>query len=469
MMRSLFSGVSGLQNHQVRMDVIGNNISNVNTTGFKKGRVTFQDLFSQTLDSPSGPNDVRGGINPKQVGLGVSTASIDTIFNPGSLQNTGIKSDLAISGNGFFVVRNGEENLFTRAGAFDVDKEGWLVNPANGMRVQGWNADITEEGVFAVDATGPVTDISIPIQAKDVAKETSVVRLRSNLDKNTPLIPVDNPSAAETNAGTWTVEQEIFDTFGNPHVLQLNFTRNVDNVNQWDVATVIDPDSEAPIPTTVSVGDIPTVAGQTFSIQFDNNGVIQSVFNADGGLDETEELEIGISIEVPETTLVPDDAGILGPQIQNMTLSLGTAGSFTDAVTQFAASSSTKSFFQDGYQMGYLKDFAIDRSGNVIGTFSNQQKRILGQIALATFSNQEGLEKVGDTNFTVSINSGDPDIGTAATLDRGVILSGKLEMSNVDLSEDFTDMIITQRGFQANSRTIRTSDQLLQELLTLKQ
>lgn len=466
MMRSLFAGVSGLQNHQIRMDVIGNNISNVNTIGFKKGRVTFQDLFSQYLDSAAGPNEKRGGINPKQVGLGVTTASIDTIFNAGSLQNTGVKSDVAIAGNGFFVLRNGTENLFTRAGAFDIDAEGWLVNPANGMRVQGWNAETDGTNIF-VNQTGAIEDLRVPIQAKDPAKSTTQVLMRSNLDKNTPILGPDATEEEIRNA-TWTVEQDIYDSFGNIHVLQMNFTREVGVANQWRVNTVIDPNAIELTIATSSIAGVDSVDG-SFLISFDNNGLLQSVTNDAGGLDENEGLVVNFAMEVADTNPVLNEAGIEEAQIQNFAVNIGDVGVYTDSVTQFASASSSKVYLQDGYTMGYLKDFNIDRSGNIIGSYSNQQKRIIGQIALATFPNSEGLEKTGETNFTTTINSGYANIGEAGTLDRGTILAGKLEMSNVDLAEDFTDMIVTQRGFQANSRTIRTADQMIQELLTLKQ
>ena len=141
MMRSLYSGVSGLQNHQTRMDVIGNNISNVNTTGFKRGRVNFQDMLSQQMSGAAKPTESVGGVNPKEVGLGMTVASIDTIHTQGSLQTTGVQTDLAIQGNGFFVLKNGDKTYFTRAGNFGIDNQGTLVNPANGLRVQGWMAE----------------------------------------------------------------------------------------------------------------------------------------------------------------------------------------------------------------------------------------------------------------------------------------------------------------------------------------
>ncbi len=463
MMRSLYSGVSGLQNHQIRMDVIGNNISNVNTIGYKKARVTFQDIFSQYLDSPSQPNEKRGGINPKQVGLGVTVASIDNVFTEGSPQTTGIKTDLAINGNGFFVLRNGSEELYTRAGAFDVDSEGWLVNPANGMRVQGWNRDLDSE----INATGPVEDIRIPLSVKDPAKATTEVRMRSNLNKNTAIIP-EGATEAEVRAGTWVVEQDIYDAYGNKHILQLNFTREPDTVDNWRVNAIVNPQDENPVPLTISVNGVDS-ADTSFLINFDNNGVIQGITNDAGGADTEGGLQVQFTYEVPNTSPVLNDAGILAPETQTFQLDVGNVGNFTESITQFASSSSTKVYFQDGYEMGYLKDFTIDRAGYIVGSYTNQQKRQMAQIALASFMNPEGLSKVGETNFERTINSGYANIGAPETEDKGVLRSGKLEMSNVDLAEEFTDMIITQRGFQANSRTIRTSDQMLQEVLTLKQ
>ena len=169
MMRSLFAGVSGMQNHQTRMDVIGNNVSNVNTTGFKRGRVNFQDMISQQLSGAAAPTTEVGGVNPKEVGLGVTTASIDTIFTQGNLQSTGVSTDIAIQGNGFFVLKNGEETFYTRAGTFGVDKDGTLVNPANGLRVQGYMARELN-GEMVINTAGYTEDLIIPVGSKDPAK-----------------------------------------------------------------------------------------------------------------------------------------------------------------------------------------------------------------------------------------------------------------------------------------------------------
>mgnify|MGYP003523903999 FL=1 len=176
MMRSLYSGVSGLQNHQTRMDVIGNNISNVNTVGFKRGRVNFQDMISQQLQGAAKPSEELGGVNPKEVGLGMTVAAIDNIFNQGNLQSTGVSTDLAIQGNGFFIMKSGDETFYTRNGAFSLDSNGTLVNPANGMRVQGWMAqDVNGEQVLTTAATPG--DLVIPVGSKDPAKETNNVEV----------------------------------------------------------------------------------------------------------------------------------------------------------------------------------------------------------------------------------------------------------------------------------------------------
>ncbi|MDR0316632.1 MAG: flagellar hook-basal body complex protein, partial [Treponema sp.] len=193
MMRSLFSGVSGLQNHQTRMDVIGNNISNINTTGFKRNRVNFQDILYQQLQGAARPTEEIGGVNPKEVGLGMSVASIDTIHIQGSFQTTGVGTDLAINGTGFFILDNAGKQLFTRAGTFSVDSAGLMVNPANGMRVQGWTAREVE-GYTVLDVSRPVGDINIPVGGKDPAKATTFINFACNLDKRIPEVP-ENPTA----------------------------------------------------------------------------------------------------------------------------------------------------------------------------------------------------------------------------------------------------------------------------------
>jgi len=461
MMRSLYSGVSGLQNHQIRMDVLGNNIANINTTGFKKGRVNFQDMLSQTLSGAAKPTDEVGGVNPKQVGLGMMIATIDTIHTQGSLQTTGVMTDLAVQGEGFFILQDGEKRFFTRDGSFGIDQDGRLVNPANGLRVQGWQA-VTIDGITRINNAADIDDLIIPVGDKDPAAATTEVELACNLDKRTTEIP---PGAAPQTVldGTWSTTFDIYDSFGNVHQLQVNFTKVVGIANRWQAEVIVDPAAEIPTNTLAEVG----AANNTdnlFFIDFDNLGSLAAVLDAQGDTIAEEMLQVQVSFDVPEATIPAGEVAVR----QLFNLNLGEVGSYRSAVTQFAEKSSTKAITQNGYPMGYLESFKIDQSGVVTGVYSNGTNRAIGQVALAGFTNPGGLEKAGENTYEVSNNSGEARIDAAGIAGKGKIIAGALEMSNVDLAEQFTDMIVTQRGFQANSRTITTSDQMIQELLTLK-
>ncbi len=461
MMRSLWAGVSGLTNHQTRMDVLGNNIANVNTTGFKKGRVTFQDMLSQTLSGAAKPTEEVGGVNPQQVGLGMMVSTIDTIHIQGALQSTGVMTDVALQGNGFFILNQGEKSYYTRNGAFGLDQDGLLVNPANGMRVQGWMAQ-TVNGVTMINNSAEVGDLIIPVGSKDPARATTAVQFACNLDKRTPEIP--EGAAPETVIqGTWQTTFDVFDTFGRAHKLQANFSKVVGTPNRWQVQVQVDPAAAANTNTRAQAG---AAANNTnaFFVDFDNLGALVGVSDAAGNAVTAGGLQVAVSYDVPDTTVPAGQATVR----QTFNLNLGQVGAYKDAVTQFAESSSTKAIKQDGYTMGYLESFKIDQAGVITGVYSNGTNRVIGQMALASFANQGGLEKAGENVYTRSNNSGDPNVGPSGIAGKGKVIAGTLEMSNVDLAEQFVDMIVTQRGFQANSRTITTSDQMLQELLTLK-
>lgn len=462
MMRSLYSGVSGLQNHQTRMDVIGNNVSNVNTTGFKRGRVNFQDMISQQMAGAAKPTEEKGGVNPKEVGLGMTVASIDTVFTQGNLQSTGIATDLAIQGNGFFLEKNGEKSYYTRAGAFSLDSDGTLVNPANGFKVQGYMArEINGEMVLQTSATPE--DLVIPVGSKDPAKATSSVKYACNLNKNTPEIQ-EGANAADVAKGTWSIEEKVYDSFGNTHLLTINLTRVPGVANQWRAEVNVDANNADFTQTRVGLGTTDGV-GNTFLVNFDNTGTLQSVTDEAGNLtNPTGEVILQASYTVPGAN--PNEDGT--PYRQTMDINLGTIGSQKNTITQSASPSSTKAFFQDGYTMGYLENFKIDSSGIITGVYSNGSSRTIGQLALATFSNQNGLEKAGENTYVESNNSGLANIGISGIAGKGSLLAGALEMSNVDLSEQFTDMIVTQRGFQSNAKTIQTADTLLETVLSLK-
>ncbi|MBQ4236113.1 MAG: flagellar hook protein FlgE [Treponema sp.] len=462
MMRSLYSGVSGLQNHQTRMDVIGNNISNVNTYGFKKGRVDFQDMISQQLSGAARPGEELGGVNPKEVGLGMTVASIDTIFTQGNLQSTGVSTDLAIQGNGFFVLKNGEETLYSRAGVFGVDANGTLVNPANGLRVQGWMAqDINGEQIVQTSAS--TTDLVIPVGQKDPPKATETVRYLCNLDKNLPEIP-ENPTEADIIKGTWQTEIDIYDSYGNTHQLHMDFQKVPGNPNQWTVAITVDPAAEVPTETRAGIGTTDGM-NNVYTLNFDNLGTLQSVTDSAGNTSNpTGNIILQASYNVPESN--PDANG--NPYRQTINLDLGTIGSVENTITQSASKSTTKAYFQDGYTLGYLDNFSIDQAGIITGVYSNGSTRTIGQIAMASFTNQGGLEKKGDNTYAESINSGMANIGEARTAGKGSFLAGTLEMSNVDLTEQLTDMIVTQRGFESNAKTITTGDSMLETVINLK-
>jgi flagellar hook protein FlgE len=465
MMRSLFSGVSGLQNHQTRMDVIGNNLANINTTGFKRNRVNFQDIFYQQLQGAARPTDSLGGVNPKEVGLGMSVASIDTIHIQGGFQTTGVGTDLAINGTGFFVLNDGQNLLYTRAGAFGVDVNGTLVNPANGMRVQGWMAEDIE-GVQLLDVSRDVEDLIIPVGSKDPARATTVVNFACNLDKRMPEIP-DGATDRQIREGTWNTSIKVYDSFGEEHTLRVSLTRVQGVNNSWNAEVAVDPDAELPTNASIGLGVDPPAPGAAtvFTINFNNDGTLLSTVDAagneSGGIGE---VIMNLAYDVQSATPGADGALVR----QTFQLNLGNVGSTINSITQFAESSSSKAVKQDGYTMGYMDEFKIDGSGIITGIFTNGTTRTLGQIAMASFVNQGGLQKAGDNTYLVSTNSGPADIGPSGIAGKGKIQAGALEMSNVDMADQLTDMIITQRGFQVNSRTIQTADQLLQELLTLK-
>jgi len=418
MMRSLFSGVSGLKNHQVRMDVIGNNIANVNTLGFKAGRVTFKEGFAQLLQGAGAPQNGQGGTNPMQVGLGMQVGSMDTIFTQGNLETTGVSTDLAIQGDAFFVVRKGSQDFYTRAGNFTVDSDGRLVSATNGYRVQGRMADQT--GVFASDVIG---DITLPVGQKAPAFATSGITLGGNLDA----------SAAAGTVVSTTIT--VYDAQGGTHEVQVALTKDAVNPNEWDYAVT------AP---GMTVGG----AGATGTLTFDP---------ATG--------QMLTPATDPAFTL--DDATAPADYAQ-IGVTLGLGGGTLSGLTQFAGSTTAALQDQDGYSWGTLQSYSIDRTGTITGSFSNGVNLVLGQIALADFNNPGGLAKGGDNMFNSSSNSGTAVLSFATAESASSIASGALEMSNVDLTQEFTNMIVAQRGFQANSKVITSTDELLQEVVNLK-
>ena len=484
MMRSLYSGVSGLKNHQTRMDVVGNNISNVNTTGFKSSRVTFSDTLSQTLSGASAPTDNRGGTNPKQIGLGSATSSIDTLFTDSSVQSTGVNTDLCLSGNGLFVVKDGNLSYYTRNGNFKFDKQGYYVN-SDGLKVQGWSATTPGD---AINTNGQPSEICIPAGKTMAASATKVATFSKNLDAAEPRIKsmsvtyVDGTTAdvpaKTTNAvevgknfdagagakqvasitlrmtdGTTTTETSgafkldnskpkttiatIYDSLGNAHNVTIYMTKtdvSSKNGNKWTIS--LDPAGTNKQTITESDGTTTTVNMTDLELQFDVNGGLKTGSGT-------------------ATLTLTNGAG--DNQSVNLTF---------DDVTQYAGSS-TAFANTDGNAAGTLKSVSIDSSGVITGTYTNGLNVQEAQVAIAQFNNASGLTKTGNSLYTESNNSGTPNIGTVNDLGCTVTPSS-LEMSNVDMASELTDMIVTQRGYQSNSKIITVSDELLETLINMK-
>ncbi|WP_069649605.1 flagellar hook protein FlgE [Caloranaerobacter ferrireducens] len=421
MMRSMYSGVSGLRVHQLKMDVIGNNIANVNTIGYKRGQVTFQEVFSQVVKGAGAPQAGRGGTNPQQIGLGLKIGSINTIFAKGASQRTDNPTDLMIDGEGFFMVTDDPkyENIYyTRAGNFVLDKEGYLVTP-DGFKVLG----INESGEYA----------PIKINRSETAppSASTTVEFVGNLD-----------SRMQANEEFLT-DTIVKDSLGNSYKINFKFTKTA-NPNEWDldVVNVID------LATGNAISPAPTSSTQTLT--FDSNGFLNSA---------TKTFEIQFS----------GTDTYFGPSSSDNKLVVDFS-----KITQFANENDVKGFDvpdqngQYGKSAGSLTGFAVDASGVITGSFTNGEKKSLGQLVLAKFDNPMGLQKVGNNFFESTPNSGEPQIGKPSSSGFGSINPGVLEMSNVDLSMEFTEMITTQRGFQANSRVITTTDEMLQELVNMK-
>jgi flagellar hook protein FlgE len=402
MLRSLFSGISGLRAHQQMMDVTGNNIANVNTTGYKSSQTVFQDTLSQMVNAAGAPQNGAGGTNPAQVGLGVRTASINANFNQGAAQTTGKSGDMMIQGDGFFMVKSGGEELFTRAGSFTFDANGSLTTP-NGQIVQGWSADLTGK----VNTAGAPGNIKLPIGISLSPVQTTSFTLTGNLSyeslvndvKVIPIPTIDKDGASGT----------------------LNVTLTKTDDDTWQMTMPDDP-INGPVPPF----DVNFVGGRAQS------GVNDSAGNDTGEIDMG-----GYKINLKD-------------------------------VTNYSGSTEARVSASDGSAAGLLSSYTVSNTGQIVGVFSNGLKQTLGQLALANFNNVNGLEKIGDSMFRSTVNSGLAQVGAAGSAGLGLITNGALEMSNVDLAQEFTNLVIAQRGFQANSRIITTSDEILQELVNLK-
>lgn len=489
MMRSLFSGVSGLKNHQTRMDVIGNNISNVNTTGFKSSRVNFTDMLSQTLSGASTPQDNVGGTNPKQIGLGSAVGAIDLLFTNGSVQSTGVNTDLALSStNALFILDlsgTGNNLKYTRNGDFQFDADGHYVQAGTGYYVQGWTADAKSGSINTQDKVGKITIESGKQMAPAAttqatytnnlnAEVPTITKITYTLNTSGTISTVTTPPGAAMPAaidpsnttgekptsatvtlsdgstltltsGKYAVGNSmpvvttinVYDTLGAEHELTLYFTLTSASDNKWSVSLSTDGEDPSSFSWKEKDGTTTTATMDNIDLQFDENGVIKQ------------------------------GAGTSKLQLKNGSASPQTIQIDLNGLTQYS-SSSTIAANTDGNAAGTLSSISIDKSGVITGTYTNGLKRTEAQVALQRFNNPGGLTKIGESLYEDSNNaglSGSPS--TAADLG-ATITPAALEMSNVDVANEFTDMIITQRGFQGNSKIITVSDEMLETLINMK-
>lgn len=567
MMRSLYSGVAGLKTHQIRMDVIGNNIANVNTTAYKSSSMTFSELMSQTTQKASGANATTGvgGTNAKQIGLGVKAGAINTaITTQGSAQSTGNPFDIMITGDNFFVVSNGSENFFTRDGSFYVDGAGNLAMTSTGYNVMGWGVDETTGNIKQDTVTAlrimSAANMTYPPEA------TTQANISGILDENDKDVTSANGKTVNLNffdargysyTAKFTFKQsggdktneyslelnKILDstgkeidisgiTFGEQNLeqtLSSKLSLNTDSY-KWDDATktlqttATPPETVAELDKIFKNGALITDKDKAEEVQ-KNLDAIAKAYGYEGSTDEFLKLyTTGKAGQVTVQTMLENmsknmtgddilpkakneeltmtgrkfdgakvvfdkDSGKL-QSINNSTTNLSTTLNFPATMGNFSnitidlsectnydnkgtstvgATSGDLDGLGTGRRLGDMIGVSIQKDGMIYASYDNGMTKLLGQIATAAFANASGLEKEGDNLYSATLNSGEFDgIGVDITAGGGYMSPGQLEMSNVDLSSEFTEMITTQRGFQANSRIITVSDTLLEELTNLK-
>lgn len=481
MMRALYSGVSGLKVHQTKMDVIGNNISNVNTIGFKSSSTLFSDILYQTTSAATGPNATTGaaGMNAMQIGLGANVAAITTnITKTGGSQRTDNWSDLMIEGDSFFIVKNNGTNYFTKAGSFNVDANGNLCTPS-GALVMGWQVSDDDLSSCKADTVSALR-VMAPENLFSEPEATTNTYISGNIDQN------DTQIAFGTSGRIANVQ--FYDNLGNLYTAEFRVTQveEPENTNQYmvTIANVYDADGDS-VFVSKNVAEDGTVTYSSTPIQSFN-------FNGEDVTVEVDEETGEVSIDMEGAALIFNSSTgrfvQIGDEEGNKSISfnlVSDGGPFVpidvdfSSITMFSQSGTTslegtKGSLENkgigaGKAVGNMSGLSIDKTGKIYGTYDNGDQRLLGQIAVATFANPAGLEAVGNNMFATTQNSGEFDgIGKDIATTGGKFNTGVIEMSNVDLASEFTDMITTQRGFQANSRIITTSDTLLEELINLK-
>jgi flagellar hook protein FlgE len=434
MMTSLYTGISGLNANGTAMSVIGDNIANLNTNGFKNSRVTFGDVLSQTVSGGTG-----------QIGRGVMVKEISTEHIQGAFETTGNALDLAIDGDGFFQVNNGEMKLYTRAGQFSVNKDGKVVNP-DGYILQAFLAD--PSGAMT-GTSGDLVFSNAPSQAQPTANARPAINLNADEDIITDAFTLDaNADGDDNDPGNFNSSTtiKVYDSLGGEHEITLYFTKTADNT--WDVNFV----NRNPDPTATST----LILAGTQTLEFDTDGSLIDDGSSAGGID----FDFGTGVVTPQTITFDFGTGTGGTE--------DPIGTGLDGTTQFSSGFSVSSFSQDGYGAGVFQSISFNEGGIISAVFTNGQSKTIGQMALARFLDPGGLNKLGRNMFSETFDSGQPVIGAPETSGLGRLLSNTLELSNVDLSTEFVKLISAQRAFQANSRVITTTDEMMQDLVNLK-
>lgn len=420
---SLYAGQSGLETSSLDLSVIGDNIANANTIGFKGGRAAFEDALSQSL------------VGGAQLGLGAQLETIQKIITQGALTNTGLATDLALQGNGFFMVKgshNGvDSSYYTRAGQFTLDKGGNLVN-LEGLKVQGYAADA------AGNITGQLGDLLVG-NAKAIPVPTANVTVKANLDASAAVPAAWDPLNPQTTSN-FSSDTTVYDSLGKAHATTIYFRKTGTGTWEWHAMT------DGGGLTGGTAGTPTEIASGTLA--FDTSGKLTTVTQASNF----------------------NPLGAVNPQPLNFNLGdpTGTGGTGLAGITQFASPSVTTFMSQDGYGSGDLAAIKVEPDGKITGSFTNGQTRTLGQVAVAEFSSPDKLDRVGGNLYVETPNAGQPTLGGAGAGGRGSIIAGALEQSNVDLAGEFVRMIAAQRSFQASAKTVTTADGLLQELMNIK-
>jgi len=417
---SFSAGLSGLNANSQALSVIGNNLANINTVGYKASTVNFEDLVSQNVGG--------SGVNPAQVGLGVSVGSISPVFRQGAIENTGEASNVAIQGTGFFVLNGSNGQAFTRAGDFTFDSNGSLVTP-DGQFVQGYTALNATTG--KIDTTGQPTNITIPPGVLRAPAPTTRMSTTTNLD------------AGAATGATFSASIQVFDSLGSAHVMTMNYAKT--GPGAWTY-TLTAPGAEV----TGGTAGTPFTVG-TGTLTFDATGKLTAV---NGGA------PAAVTFTTPTFT-----DGAAASSLQWAILDANQK----PTLSGFAAPSQTSSIDQNGSAAAGVQSITINGDGEIIASFGAGQSVPVGQLALANFNNPAGLVKLGGNSFGQTQAAGLANIGTPGTGGRGSVTGGSLEQSNVDMATEFTQMILAQRGYQANAKTITVSDQLLVDTLNLKQ